>query len=1374
MNGRSFKAPLFAPSPPDLVSRRLSRLGLYLGSGLALVAGITCADISVGPRTAMTQIGLAPQFTRAAEDAFRNLASFHLELDNIRVRLNRGDGSTAVDTVVAVDAGAESVTIELTVRMNGTEEQFNAVIDLRAGDLVLFSGTQVVVAKSGGSQPGPPVEVEYVGPGAGAVDVSVLPAEVAILSNQTAAFTAVAFDASEAPLPNILVDWSVRDPAIGSVSALGVFTPVSGARGSTWVIATLPTSVKDSARVSVSPIPTSAVLVSGGGQTAAVGQTISPFVFEVRAADQLPVPGAVVSFAMASGGGELSASSAVSGADGRVSVTMTLGSVVGENVVQLLIGDEVLATASASAIAGAATKLVMVQQPSGTATSGSPIAVQPKVRLQDAFGNNVPTSGVPVTATVNSAAAITLSGATTVNTDANGVAAFTDLVLIGLGGSATLTFSQGSLSSTTSSSIALSPSGTPALLLETSSSVAVVAGTGIEVPPSVLVKDANGNPQPGVGVRVMLTAGEATFYDQSITSDVNGRVIITSLPIPTTVGTYLLTASNEGYTGSPIEIQVVVQNAAVAQLLFVTEPAGVAAIAGALLPEITLELYDAFENLVITGPTAATAVTLSLVGGTAGAILGPNTEALTRTASAGRVTFNVTVDRPGTGYAVQANAGTVPPATSGIFEIAAPPAPSLTVVRGADQAVMPRRVLPDSVVVRALDASSNPMSGAVVQFAIVSGGGLLNSQSAPVDVTTDANGFAAVSWEVGAGPQSLTATMGAATETVNAFVADRIVVLTEPSLAPQSGVKLVTQPVVRFTDAAGRVFPASGELIEAALVRVDAGTPSGSVASGFVSADAGGIAAFTELAVFGPTTEQVRLRFFHQIDGENPDIAAALSGVMNVQAGAARRVEFADATRKRRTVPLSGSERLTFRVTDGFNPVPDLVVSLFQSSGSASCVASATDVTTDANGLVAVDVSSLPAFSSCRTFVQLKTIPDGNGPAVQLLDWQDVYAVEASWPLWIGGGADPAAWDLKDNWFDGTVPGSESIIFIPGAVDNGPRADRALALQTLQVEVTGQLDLNTNGLSLSANLLGGGSIINGTVTLLATRLGVVHANISGSLQVGPTGTTSCAPQATEPAYTVPNASNLFTQFLELNCALAIDVGAVASVGTDVTVPSVSSGGALRLFGFASVVGNASFKSGNLTLSGGQLSVGGGLTIDPFATLDQSDGSITVTGDASFGGMATLTKGTLFLEGNFIHTGNGDNFRFLAGPEHTTILAGKADGLQIRWDLNDGALPSTFGRLQIADQSKDGYSLLATTGTLPVNVTIADLIVLPQAKFTVDGRFILTTGGVVGEGVRVDVGGTLMNNGEILVARASCTVPKGLIAPSADPFSCLSP
>src|SRR5207249_4388079 len=66
-----------------------------------------------------------------------------------------------------------------------------------------------------------------------------------------------------------------------------------------------------------------------------------------------------------------------------------------------------------------------VQQPS-SATAGVSISPAPTVNVQDAFGNNVPGTGVGIAILVNAGTG-TLSATTPVNTDASGVATFSDL-----------------------------------------------------------------------------------------------------------------------------------------------------------------------------------------------------------------------------------------------------------------------------------------------------------------------------------------------------------------------------------------------------------------------------------------------------------------------------------------------------------------------------------------------------------------------------------------------------------------------------------------------------------------------------------------------------------------------------------------------------------------------------------------------------------------------------------------------------------------------------------------------------------------------------------------------------------------------------------
>jgi|GEM_PF-879174 len=98
---------------------------------------------------------------------------------------------------------------------------------------------------------------------------------------------------------------------------------------------------------------------------------------------------------------------------------------------------------------GAATKALMSTNPDG-AVSGSALTTQPMVRITDASGNTVTNSTVSVVASIASGTG-TLSGTTTIAAVA-GVATFTNLMITGLTGSFTLTFTPTSLNPITSNS----------------------------------------------------------------------------------------------------------------------------------------------------------------------------------------------------------------------------------------------------------------------------------------------------------------------------------------------------------------------------------------------------------------------------------------------------------------------------------------------------------------------------------------------------------------------------------------------------------------------------------------------------------------------------------------------------------------------------------------------------------------------------------------------------------------------------------------------------------------------------------------------------------------------------------------------------------
>ncbi|MGN6391063.1 MAG: galactose oxidase-like domain-containing protein [Gemmatimonadales bacterium] len=175
----------------------------------------------------------------------------------------------------------------------------------------------------------------------------------------------------------------------------------------------------------------------------------NPLVVLVTDAQNKPVQGVSVGWTV-SGGGSVSSASTTTGADGRASVSRTLGPAAGQQTT----------TATASGLSGSPVTFVSVAtngesgivittNPPTNALDGEVFdpTVQPVVHVHNADGN--PSVGATVTATIVSGGG-SLQGTTTATTDAQGFATFGDLGIRGPG-SQTLSFA------TASDTVAASP-----------------------------------------------------------------------------------------------------------------------------------------------------------------------------------------------------------------------------------------------------------------------------------------------------------------------------------------------------------------------------------------------------------------------------------------------------------------------------------------------------------------------------------------------------------------------------------------------------------------------------------------------------------------------------------------------------------------------------------------------------------------------------------------------------------------------------------------------------------------------------------------------------------------------------------------------------
>ncbi len=280
------------------------------------------------------------------------------------------------------------------------------------------------------------------------------------------------------------------------------------------------------------------------------------------------------------------------------------------------------------------------------------------------------------------------------------------------------------------------------------------------------------------------------------------------------------------------------------KLAFTQQPAASYASHGTITVKVSIEN---FAGNVVVGNTSA--VTLSLQGGTAGAVLGGT---LTQNAVAGVATFNVSVDALGTGYTLKATDGVLRSATSSSFNITAGAASALSFTTQPSNAVAGVNVTP-AIVVHAQDAFANPVSGDGITLTIANnaGGATLSGGGS---ISTDSSGnatFAAVSLNKAGSGYTLTATDSSGTpltQTSSAFdisaaAAAKLVFTAEPPASSTFGSTFGT--TVSVEDSFGNVVSGDTSLVGLALT-----VPGGATLNGTTSVNAvAGVATFSGLSV---------------------------------------------------------------------------------------------------------------------------------------------------------------------------------------------------------------------------------------------------------------------------------------------------------------------------------------------------------------------------------------------------------------------------------------------------------------------------------------------------------------------------------------------
>lgn len=1269
---------------------------------------------------------------------FQNLQAFGFEIDNVRLLLQHANGTTAKDTTVTFAPGDTVVVIQLSVNLDASTEQLKANIELRDGQSVLFSGTQSITASTSGvNTPPPPIPVTYSGPGAKAATLVLSPKDTILTPGDTIAFRPTAKDNAGQAVPDLALVWSVKDETRGTVDARGVFKSNPG-RGSTYVIARLLTGVKDSAKVNMVPPAAKLIVVSGGGQSGVVGKAVAQnVVVEAQATDNLPVPQTRLSLRVAGGDGAVSITSAVTDDNGRAAFGITLGKTAGQNAVEVSAVGVPSLVVSATGIADKASKLGLTRQPSATVASGAALAIQPRLQVQDAFGNAVAAENVQIGSKLTDASTgRSLGGTLTAKSNAAGVIEFTDLKISGPPGTSTITFGQDTLGTAVSNDVVVSKGPAAFLVLQGEPSVTHVAGVAPANPPAIKVTDAGGNGIGDVAVRVVvrrLGASPVTIRDTTMLTDPDGRIGFGRLPIATVAGSYDVTSSSPGLSGSPIVGSLTVMPAAAAKLRLTTIPATSIQSGSPFAPQPVVTVQDAFGNTVTSstatisaGITAANSLTGTTSKAAVNGIAAFENLGVTGPIGSAKVGFT------STGLAPDSVPLTV--TSSGPTQIQIVQGEGLGLLKGGSV----------NTSVRVKDAGGNNLAGVTVHFAAQTGAGSVAS----ADVVTGTDGVAMTSWQVGtSGVQLMRATVGTLGVDFHAYIAEKLKVIQEPAANPQSGIEFTTQTRVQLLDAQDHVVPLAGQVIHAGILYNTASENTIRFANHDTAAltDAQGIATFEHTNIEGHKGEPFTLLFERWItDHADPGVTAVQTQSLTLREGPARVIYSMTSRSRFSTTDVSPS--FTFVVSDGFNRIPGVAVEFSLQRATSDCtLSSPTSVTTDANGQAVANIAAgTKMHSTCMIMGQFTPPPPPGCPTcgAPIVAWTGFYLVPDGWSLWTGGV--DQRWDNAQNWWNGVVPTEANDVFVPATafLDNPPKLAAAQSVRALIVESGNAIDLNGQTLSVFDNITANGPILSnapsGGRTVLRGQFNkTATGTILGLLEIG--DNTSC-----NDATISYSAVGLLTDSLIVNCQLNVNSAANS---------------ALFVESWMKVMGGAP--------------VGGYLT--------QTDGTIHIGTDAFFLGRATLSGGTMFVGGNLTHVGDGvTDAAFNASSGHALILSGAAgsgDTLRVTW--SNASTSSRLGRVVMTSATDKGFTFASNNPTGSNPLLLAGLQVSAGTKLRVPPSFSLTIDGsglgLVVQSDNAGTNGVVTNDGFINVLRGSggnCPVPNpGIIT---GPYFCTAP
>src|SRR3989475_464581 len=354
--------------------------------------------------------------------------------------------------------------------------------------------------------------------------------------------------------------------------------------------------------------------VASNNNPSVVGQSVTFTATATQNGNGNPITCGTIQFK--DGGSNLGSSVSLNGVSDQVSITTTALTQGSHSITAVYSAAGACSTNNngtdtslTQLVAGTATKLAFVQQPSNT-VAGQSISPAVTVEVEDVNGTRVNNSTASISVAIGTnPGGGSLSGTTTV-TASGGVATFSNLSINKTGTGYTLSATGSGLSSATSTTFNITP-GAATHLAFAQHPTNTAAGASISPAVTAQVLDANNNvvtTGTGSTASIVIAIGTnpsgGTLGGTATVTASAGVATFSNLSIDKVGSGYTLAVSNTGLTGATSSTFNITPGTA-SKLVFSQQPTNTTA-AQTITPAVAVQVQDANGNLVTTSTASIT------------------------------------------------------------------------------------------------------------------------------------------------------------------------------------------------------------------------------------------------------------------------------------------------------------------------------------------------------------------------------------------------------------------------------------------------------------------------------------------------------------------------------------------------------------------------------------------------------------------------------------------------------------------------------------------------------------------------------------------------------------------------------------------------